>query len=359
MAATFGALSALQAVLAAEDAAIFGYGVVGAHLAGSRLAAAEQDWTGHNRARDTLAGMISRLGAVPVAAQAFYQLPFAVHDAATATALAAYLEDGVTRAYLGLVAVSDPGLRGFGALTMQGSAERAAYWRGRTQAFPGLPASALLPARSAAESGLPAVQGHDPGGQRPGSTAGWRTGPSRHHITADKGRRSVLAAMRSKYVHDGGGGQVKVVGYGDPLRPRPPEPPDAILTATRVDVLLERPGPRVRYVQAGHAPRRFHQPGLKPPVRQLVGQLFQVNRLHLVRPVYPPGPLGIAGPSGFHRHHHCYLSRSIENLTLLRLQDACAAQTAQRTSGKSQLGRSAGTPHFPTHPDALGRTLVH
>src|SRR5579859_3544880 len=160
-----GALSALQAVLAAEDAAIFGYGTAGAHLAGSRLAAAEQDWTGHNRARDALAAMISRLGAVPVAAQAFYRLPFAVHDAASAAALAAYLEDGVTRAYLSLVAVSDPGLREFGALAMQASAERAAYWRGSTEAFPGLPASALLPARPAGQSGLPAVQGHDPGGQ--------------------------------------------------------------------------------------------------------------------------------------------------------------------------------------------------
>jgi len=148
-----GALSALQAVLAAEDAAIFGYGVAGAHLAGRWLAAAEQDWTGHNRARDTLSAMISRLGAVPVAAQAFYRLPFPVHDAASAMALAAYLEDGVTRAYLGLVAVSDPRLRELGALAMQGSAERAAYWRGRTQAFPGLPASALLPVRPAGQSG--------------------------------------------------------------------------------------------------------------------------------------------------------------------------------------------------------------
>ena len=138
MGAAPGALSALQAALAAENAAIFGYGVAGAHLAASRLAAAEQDWTGHNRARDALAGLISRLGAVPVAAQAFYQLPFAVHDAATATALAAYLEDGVTRAYLGLVAVSDQQLRRFGALAMQGAAQRAAFWRGSTQAFPGL-----------------------------------------------------------------------------------------------------------------------------------------------------------------------------------------------------------------------------
>jgi hypothetical protein len=82
--------------------------------------------------------MISGLGAAPVAAQAFYQLPFGVHDAASAMKLAAYLEDGVTRAYLGIVAVSDPRLRSFGALAMQGSARRAAYWSGATQAFPGL-----------------------------------------------------------------------------------------------------------------------------------------------------------------------------------------------------------------------------
>ncbi len=132
------AVQALQAALAAEDAAIFGYGVAGAHLAGSRKSAAEQDWTGHNKARDSLTAMISALGTTPVAAQAFYRLPFAVHDASTATALAAYLEDGVTRAYLGLVAVSGQRWRTFGALAMQDSARRAAFWRGATQAFPGL-----------------------------------------------------------------------------------------------------------------------------------------------------------------------------------------------------------------------------
>ena len=132
------AVRALQAALAAEDAAFFGYGVAGAHLSGSRKSAAEQDWTGHNKARDSLTAMISALGATPVAAQAFYRLPFAVHDASTATALAAYLEDGVTRAYLGLVAVSGLKWRTFGALAMQDSARRAAFWRGATQAFPGL-----------------------------------------------------------------------------------------------------------------------------------------------------------------------------------------------------------------------------
>ena len=69
MMATTGVVPALQAALAAENAAIFGYGVAGAHLTGSSQAAAEQDWTGHNQARDTLAAMISARGATPAAAQ--------------------------------------------------------------------------------------------------------------------------------------------------------------------------------------------------------------------------------------------------------------------------------------------------
>ena len=129
---------ALQAALAAEHAAIFGYGVAGAHLSRSRKSAAEQDWTEHNVARDTLTAMISAVGMTPVDAQAFYRLPFEVTDEASAAKLAAYLEEGVTRAYLGLVAVSDQRLRTFGALAMQGPAERAAFWRGTTEAFPGL-----------------------------------------------------------------------------------------------------------------------------------------------------------------------------------------------------------------------------
>ena len=134
-------VSALQAALAAENAAIYGYGVAGAHLTGSSLARAEQDWTAHNQARDTLTVIISRRGAAPAAAQAYYQLPFQVRDAASAVRRAAYLEDGVTRAYLGLVAVSDQRLRRFGAMAMQEAAGRAAAWRGRTQAFPGLDGS--------------------------------------------------------------------------------------------------------------------------------------------------------------------------------------------------------------------------
>ena len=132
------AVTALQAALAAEDAAIYGYGVAGAYLSGGNRDLAQQYWTTHRQTRDALTGMITALGATPVAAMAYYDLPFAVDNASTAMSLAAHLENGVTAAYLGLVAVSNTRLRALGAAGMQAAAARAAHWRGSTVAFPGL-----------------------------------------------------------------------------------------------------------------------------------------------------------------------------------------------------------------------------
>lgn len=131
-------VAALQAALAAEHAAIYGYGVVGAYLGGSAQATATSDWHAHLLARDTLTAMITRLGATPVAADPAYALPFTVDSATTARQLAAYLEDGVTGAYLGVVAVTDETVRAFGASAMRDPALRAARWRGSTVAFPGM-----------------------------------------------------------------------------------------------------------------------------------------------------------------------------------------------------------------------------
>jgi Domain of unknown function (DUF4439) len=132
-------VAALQAALAAEHAAVYGYGVAGAMLAGTAQADARADWTAHQVARDTLAAMLTKLGATPVAASPAYALPFAVTSPKAATKLAATLENGLTRAYLGLVAVSDPTLRAFAATAMQTSANRALAWSGTTVAFPGMP----------------------------------------------------------------------------------------------------------------------------------------------------------------------------------------------------------------------------
>ncbi len=141
-------ITALQAVLAAENAAIFGYGVAGAHLTGRRQATATAYWNDHRSARDTLAAMLRASGQQPVAADDAYRLPFGVHTATEAVSLAVFLEDGVTTAYLGLVAAGDAGLRAFGALAMQDSAVRAAFWRGASVAFPGIPAAALTPPKA-------------------------------------------------------------------------------------------------------------------------------------------------------------------------------------------------------------------
>jgi hypothetical protein len=138
MATTSRPVAALQAALAAEHAAVYGYGVTGAILTGTAKSLAYADWRAHEIARDTLAAMIVRLGATPVAASPAYTLPFAVTNGSSARRLAATLEDGVTRAYLGLVAVNDRALRTFGALAMQPPATRAAAWRGSTVAFPGM-----------------------------------------------------------------------------------------------------------------------------------------------------------------------------------------------------------------------------
>ncbi len=130
----------MQAALAAEQAASYAYGVVGAHLAGSRFKLAMADCLVHERARDSLTKMISALGARPHPASVAYQLPIPVTTAAQAISLATILEREVAAAYLGLVAVPDPALRTLAATRMQDATVRAIRWGGSSQAFPGLPA---------------------------------------------------------------------------------------------------------------------------------------------------------------------------------------------------------------------------
>ena len=134
------AVAALQGALAAEHAAVYGYGVVGAMLTGTAQADARADWTAHQVSRDTLITLLTKLGATPAPASPAYRLPFTVTNAKSASRLAAALENGVTRAYLGLVAVTNPTLRAFAAQAMQTAANRALAWSGTTTAFPGMPA---------------------------------------------------------------------------------------------------------------------------------------------------------------------------------------------------------------------------
>lgn len=136
-------ITALQAALAAEQAASYGYGIVGAHLAGSKFGQATADWIAHQRARDELTRLISARHGRPHPAAVAYELPAQVRSGAEAVALAIVLERQVTAAYLGVVALADPALREFGARRMAAATVAATRWGGHPQAFPGLPAAAL------------------------------------------------------------------------------------------------------------------------------------------------------------------------------------------------------------------------
>ena len=168
-----GVVAALQAALAAEHAAVFGYGVAGAHLAGPQRGAAQRYWVAHQTARDTLAGLLTAAGARPAPAAAAYALPFAVHDARGAVELAALIEDRVTAAYLGVVALTGAALRDLGARQVRTAALRAAGWRGASLAFPGMeqpaPAHGGRTARPAGGpgSGSPSSSSSSPGATTP------------------------------------------------------------------------------------------------------------------------------------------------------------------------------------------------
>jgi hypothetical protein len=138
MAAGRGSVAALQAALAAEQAASYGYGVVGAHLTGAAFSVAAADCIVHERARDALTRLIISRGATPRAAAAAYQLPVGVSSAADAARLAVDLELEVVASYVGLAAVPDPRLRTLAATSMQKASVRAARWGAKSQPFPGL-----------------------------------------------------------------------------------------------------------------------------------------------------------------------------------------------------------------------------
>lgn len=146
-------VSALQAALAAEQAAAYGYGVAGAHLSGTPGLAAAADWQAHLEAADTLRALLDAAGATPVPAAVAYRLPRPVTGAASATALAAALEDQVTSAYLAVVGRAGRTVATLAAGQARAAALRAAAWRGSTVAFPGLSGAALPAGRPGSGDG--------------------------------------------------------------------------------------------------------------------------------------------------------------------------------------------------------------
>ena len=138
--------TALGEALAAEHAAVWGYGVVGAALgegANSTAAAAE---TAHRDARDRLTALLVERGTEPVGAKGGYTLPFPVLSQVDAAALAVVLEDGVAAAWVRVLdQAAQREVRELAVGWLIAAETRAVAWRGAagtatvTTAFPGLP----------------------------------------------------------------------------------------------------------------------------------------------------------------------------------------------------------------------------
>ncbi|QLH24450.1 ferritin-like domain-containing protein [Streptomyces sp. Rer75] len=146
-------LKATQAALAAEHAAVYGYGVVGGRIGDDRLAEAREGYAAHRSRRDDLVRTVRDMGGTPQSAAPAYALPFAVPDSAAAVRLAAELENRVAAVYADLVRTSDGALRRQAAGALREAAVRSVRWRGGGVAFPGLTERAAPGAPSPSASG--------------------------------------------------------------------------------------------------------------------------------------------------------------------------------------------------------------
>ncbi len=136
-------IEAFSAALAAEHAAIFGYGVVGAHLVGPDEALARTAEAAHRDRRDAVSLRIAANNATPIPAAPAYTLPFSVTDAPSAMKLAVSVEEAAAGAWREALAGTTGDDRKLALESLMACAVQATQWRAAagivpvTLAFPG------------------------------------------------------------------------------------------------------------------------------------------------------------------------------------------------------------------------------
>ncbi|MGY1987451.1 ferritin-like domain-containing protein [Blastococcus sp. SYSU DS0669] len=139
--------AALDAALAAEHAAVWGYGVVGAALPPEQRGAAAAAETGHRQVRDRVTTLLGERGADPALPEAGYALPFPVLSPVDAAALAAVLEEGVAAAWVRVLdRAAERTTRALAVEALTAAEVRAVAWR---QAAGLSPVTSALPGLSA------------------------------------------------------------------------------------------------------------------------------------------------------------------------------------------------------------------
>jgi hypothetical protein len=131
-------VEALQAALAGEHAALYGVGVAGGKLSGTRFRDATNLFDQHRDNRDKLSALVVAAKETPVAADPAYDLPTAVTNAATAAALLLLIERRIAAVYGDLVeAAEDSAVRALAIENLMAAASAQLAWGGAPVAFPG------------------------------------------------------------------------------------------------------------------------------------------------------------------------------------------------------------------------------
>jgi hypothetical protein len=136
--------SLLAALVEAEHAAVYAYGVVGARLDDAARRAAVRAFDSHRARRDQVAVRLRERGGDPEPPAPAYDV--AASDVDEALALAVHVEEGVAVRWRDLlIGTDEPALRQLALSGLQECAVRAAQWRARSGAatpttpFPGTP----------------------------------------------------------------------------------------------------------------------------------------------------------------------------------------------------------------------------
>jgi hypothetical protein len=137
------ALDAVQQCLAAEHAAVYGYGVVGGVLsdiagAGDLRTYAQDCYDAHRARRDALTAVLTRNGQTPVAAHAAYRLPGPVVGSSGCRALARQIERRSAAVYAFAVSKTSNGSRAMAVDALTDCALRETGWGAEPRAFPGV-----------------------------------------------------------------------------------------------------------------------------------------------------------------------------------------------------------------------------
>lgn len=119
----------LTAALAAEEAAIYAYGVIGVNVSPADRAEARAAEAAHRARRDVLVSRLDQLKASAAPAPAGYQLPFDVTDRAGALKLAVHVEDGVAQAWRAALPATADADRSASLSALTDAAVRATRWR--------------------------------------------------------------------------------------------------------------------------------------------------------------------------------------------------------------------------------------